>query len=92
MPGRMKAHEGSLEKETAQSCIHWGAQGLGTGLVIQAGIAHSTGARAYLLSSSFMALLWLIIQTKIELKICKLELKLWCSQVYSGWASVSSSD
>jgi len=29
---------------------------------------------------------------KIELKVCKLELQLWSGQVYSAWASVSSSD
>lgn len=40
MPGRTKAHEGSLEKETTQSCMPWSAQGLGTGLVIQSGVAH----------------------------------------------------
>lgn len=43
MPGRTKACEGSLRRKTAQSCVPCGAQGLGTGLVLQANTAHCTG-------------------------------------------------
>lgn len=50
-------------------------------------------AIACLLSSlSFMALLWLKTQMKIGLKECKPELQVWGSQVYSSWASISSSE
>lgn len=50
-------------------------------------------ARACLLSPpSFMALLWLKTRMKIMLKICKLELQVWSSQVYSRWVPVNSSD
>ena len=96
MPGRTKAHEGSLGKETAQSCVPWDASGLGMGLVIQArhcSLRWEQWARACLLSSlSFMALLWLKTQMKIGLKECKPELQVWGSQVYSSWASISSSE
>lgn len=50
-------------------------------------------ARACLLPPlSFVTLLWLKTQMKTGLKICKSELKVWSSQAYSSWASLSSSD